>query len=284
MKCVSFSHGGRSSWGCVVNKGIVDLGAALGQRAPTLKAALAAGLIAEAASVAGQRAADFGLDDVRFLPVVPDPDKIFCVGLNYESHRIEANLPPMQFPTIFMRVAASQTAHREAILRPRESQMLDFEGELAIVIGRGGRRIKGDEAGPHIAGYALYNDGSVRDWQRHTPQWGPGKNFNLTGAFGPWLVTRDEIADGTDLSFETRLNGTIVQRGTSSDMIFSFSDLVEYISTFTTLAPGDVIVTGTPAGVGAQRTPPLFMNEGDRVEIHSDQLGTLVNVVAGDEN
>lgn len=284
MKCVSFFNAGRSSWGCVSGQTIVDLGAAFGERAPTLKAALTSGLIEEAADLASRRAADFRLDEVRFLPVVPDPDKIFCVGLNYESHRIEANLPPVQYPVLFMRVAASQTGHGEPILRPRESQMLDFEGELALVIGRGGRRIPADQARAHIAGYALYNDGSVRDWQRHTPQWGPGKNFDSTGSFGPWLVTPDEIPGGTDIQLETRLNGTVVQRGSSSDMIFSFARLIEYISTFTTLVPGDVIVTGTPAGVGAQRTPPLFMQDGDRIEIHSEQLGTLVNVIAADES
>lgn len=283
MKCVSFSHAGRAGWGCISGDGIVDLGAAFGDRAPTLKSALGAGLLEEAAGIASRRAVDLRVEDVDFLPVVPDPDKIFCVGLNYESHRLEANLPPVEFPVIFLRVAASQTGHGQPIVRPRESRMLDFEGELAIVIARGGRRIRAEDALEHVAGYSLYNDASVRDWQRHTPQWGPGKNFDATGAFGPWLVTRDEIPEGTDLALETRLNGVTVQQGNSSDMIFSFARLIEYISTFTTLAPGDVIVTGTPAGVGGQRKPPLFMNDGDRIEVRSDRLGTLANVITPDE-
>jgi 2-keto-4-pentenoate hydratase/2-oxohepta-3-ene-1,7-dioic acid hydratase in catechol pathway len=166
--------------------------------------------------------------------------------------------------------------------RPRESKMFDYEGEIAVIIGTGGRRIPEADSWKHIAGYACYNDGSVRDWQRHTVQWTAGKNFARTGPFGPWMVTADEIPPGTVLTLVTRLNGTEMQRATTEMMIFKIPRLINYISTFTELVPGDVIVTGTPGGVGSRRTPPVWMNPGDKVEIEVDKVGVLQNTITED--
>jgi 2-keto-4-pentenoate hydratase/2-oxohepta-3-ene-1,7-dioic acid hydratase in catechol pathway len=183
---------------------------------------------------------------------------------------------------VFLRVAASQTGHLQPIVLPPESSQLDYEAEIAIVIGKGGRRITEADAWNHIAGYSAYNDGSVRDWQRHTAQFTPGKNFDRTGAFGPWLVTRGEIEDGEELLVESRLNGKVMQHATTAMMIFPIPRLIAYCSTFTTLEPGDVIVTGTPGGVGARRTPPVWMKAGDKIEIEVGKVGVLVNTIAAE--
>ncbi len=282
MKLASFVLRGQPTWGAVTSDGVVDLGRALGARFPTLRAVLAADALDEVRSDADSRRADAPLDDVTFLPVIPDPDKIVCVGLNYEEHRIEANREPTDNPALFLRVPGSQVGHGQPIVVPRESTSLDYEGEIAVVIGRGGRRIAERDAWSHIAGYAPYNDGSIRDWQRHTTQWTAGKNFAATGGFGPWMVTRDEIADGEELTLETRLNGVVMQRATTEMMIFRIPTLIRYVSTFVPLLPGDVIVTGTPGGVGFKRNPPVFMKPGDRVEVEVGQVGTLVNPVAAE--
>lgn len=183
---------------------------------------------------------------------------------------------------LFLRVAESQIGHLQPILLPAESSHLDYEGEIAIVIGEAGRRIQQADAWGYVAGYSAYNDGSIRDWQRHTIQFTAGKNFTGTGAFGPWMVTRDEIADGEELTLETRLNGQVMQRTTTEMMIFKIPELIAYISTFTSLQPGDVIVTGTPGGVGAKRVPPVWMKPGDTVEIEVGKVGVLVNSIATD--
>ncbi len=181
-----------------------------------------------------------------------------------------------------MRVGESQAGHQQPILKPSESTQLDYEGEIAVIIGKAGRRIAEADAWSHVAGYSAYNDGSVRDWQKHTLQFTAGKNFTGTGAFGPWMVTRDEIADGEELTLETRLNGQVMQKTTTASMIFSIPVLIEYISAFTSLQPGDVIVTGTPGGVGAKRVPPVWMKPGDTVEIEVGKVGVLVNSIAPD--
>lgn len=178
-----------------------------------------------------------------------------------------------------MRFATSQTAHGKGIPLPPESTQLDFEGEIAVVIGKGGRRIGKANAWEHVAGYAPYNDASIRDWQYHTTQWTAGKNFDGTGAFGPWMVTRDEIADGQRLELVTRLNGEEMQRGNTDQLIFSIPTLINYASTIVTLEPGDVIVTGTPSGVGVKREPQLFMKAGDRIEVEVSGVGRLENRV-----
>ncbi len=280
MKLVSFSKHGQKSYGAVIESGVVDLGAVLGSRYPDLKALLTADAVAEAASVVDQGQADFALEDVELLPVIPNPGKIWCCGLNYGEHVRETNREITEQPTFFLRVADSQVGHNQAMLRPPESTQFDYEAEIAVVIGRSGRRIAEADAGQHVAGYTCYNDGSVRDWQRHTSQWVPGKNFWRTGGFGPWMVTSDEIPFGTLMTLTTRLNGEELQRATTEMMIHSIARQIAYVSTIAPLEPGDVIVTGTPGGVGAKRNPPLWMKAGDVVEIEVDRIGVLRNTVA----
>lgn len=282
MKLVSFSRNGQQSYGAVTEKGVVDLGAVLGSRYIDLKALLTADALTEAAAVVAQGEAGFGLADVDLLPVIPNPGKIWCCGLNYGEHVRETNREITEQPTFFLRVADSQVGHGQDMLRPRESIQFDYEAEIAVVIGRPGRRIAEADAGRHVAGYACYNDGSVRDWQRHTQQWAPGKNFWRTGGFGPWMVTSDEIPFGTLMTLTTRLNGEELQRATTDMMIHSIARQIAYVSTIAPLEPGDVIVTGTPGGVGARRTPPVWMKAGDVVEIEVDRIGVLRNPVADD--
>jgi 2-keto-4-pentenoate hydratase/2-oxohepta-3-ene-1,7-dioic acid hydratase in catechol pathway len=246
--------------------------------APDLRTAIAQSEFVKAGE--GVRSGDaIDFEDLRFLPVVPNPSKIFCVGLNYRSHAEETSNEIGQYPVLFLRVAESQVGHLEGMVAPSVSTEFDYEGELAVVIGRAGRAISRDRALEHVAGYACYNDGSVRDWQRHTRQFTPGKNFWRTGGFGPWMVDTGEIPDPSALTLTTRLNGEVVQQASTSELVFSVPELIEYISTFVPLAPGDVIVSGTPAGVGARRTPPLFMKDGDDVSVEISGIGTLANRV-----
>ena len=278
MAFVSFRRAdGTASYGRLVGDGIVDLGGRPG-RATTLKAALAAGL-AEG-SDDGERVE---LASVTLLPVIPDPAKILCVGHNYESHRQETGRAKVDHPSIFTRFADTLVADGASIVRPRASTSLDFEGELAIVIGRGGRAIAEADAMTHVAGYACFNDASIRDWQWHTSQFTPGKNFPGTGGFGPMLVTPDEAGDLSDVHVVTRLNGETVQDQPIRDMIFPISKIIAYVSVFTALSPGDVIATGTPGGVGAKRTPPLWMKSGDTVEVSIGPVGTLTNRIVDEE-
>jgi 2-keto-4-pentenoate hydratase/2-oxohepta-3-ene-1,7-dioic acid hydratase in catechol pathway len=282
MKLASFECDGKRAWGSVVGDQVYDLGAVLGDRARDLKSALADGSPA-AWTRAQAEAPRHAFSAITWLPVIPNAGKVLCVGLNYDDHRRETGNNAVGFPTIFVRFADSQTGHETDLVRPAGSTQLDYEGELAVIIGRGGRRIPEAEALAHIAGYACFNDGSVRDWQRHTSQFTPGKNFPATGGCGPWMVTVDEIADVQALELTTRVNGKTVQNAQTAQMIFSVARIVSYCSTFTPLAPGDVIATGTPGGVGARRTPPLFLKPGDRVEVEISGVGRLVNSVA-DEN
>lgn len=279
MKLLSFTANGRDSYGAVVGDGVVDLGARLGLRLPSLRALIAAGAWDEAAALVARGKADHALADIRFRPVVPDPGKILCIGLNYRDHVAETARDVTEKPVIFARFADSQIGHGEAMVRPRVSTQLDYEGELAIVIGKPGRHVAEADALGHIAGYACYNDGSVRDWQRHTHQYTPGKNFAGTGAFGPWMVTADEIPDPTRLKLVTRLNGGVRQEATTDLMIFSIPEQIAYISAFTPLMPGDVIVTGTPGGVGSRRNPPEYMRAGDVIEVEISGVGLLRNPV-----
>jgi 2-keto-4-pentenoate hydratase/2-oxohepta-3-ene-1,7-dioic acid hydratase in catechol pathway len=283
MKLVSFERQGRAGFGAVVDAGVIDLGAAFAGRFADLKALLAGDALADAAKLVAQRPADFALADVTLLPVIPEPGKIWCCGLNYHEHVRETNRDVTEQPTFFLRVADSQVAHGQAMVRPKESTQLDYEAEIAVIIGRGGRRNAEADVARHIAGYACYNDGSVRDWQRHTSQWVPGKNFWRTGGFGPWMVTADEIPFGTSMTLVTRLNGVEMQRATTEMMIHSIARQVAYVSTIAPLQPGDVIVTGTPGGVGARRQPPVWMKAGDVVEIEVDRIGVLRNPVADED-
>lgn len=280
MKLSTVTHAGRQTWGLVEGDFFHDVGAVLSERYADLKAAVTAGLsgVAEARAAA----ATVALADVVFLPVIPNPDKIMCVGLNYEMHRQETGRTEVENPTIFARYANSQTGHLAPIIRPKVSSELDFEGELAVIIGTGGRYISRADAMRHVAGYACYNDGSIRDFQRHTHQFTPGKNFPDTGAFGPWMMTPDELGDLAKLRLQTRLNGEVVQDALIEQMIFDIPRQIEYCSTFTRLEPGDVIVTGTPGGVGAKRKPPLWMKPGDVVEVEVERLGILRNPVVAE--
>lgn len=277
MRVASFKSARGSSYGIVTDSGVIDAGRRL-KDCPTLKSLLAGGRLDELKKLAGERA-DCALDAVELLPTIPDPDKIFCIGVNYATHLAESGHPTPAHPMIFTRFANSQVGHGQPMIRPLESERFDFEGEMAVIIGKGGRRIAREAALRHVAGYACYNDGSIRDWQRHTSQFAPGKNFIGTGGFGPWMVTTDELTDISKQTLITRLNGVEVQKAPISDLVFDVAALIAYCSTFTELAPGDVIVTGTTGGVGAYRTPPLWMKGGDVVEVEITGIGTLRNPV-----
>ena len=279
MKLASFEIDNSSTWGVIEGAEAVDVGAVLRDRYPDLKSAIAADAFSAARDAAG-KAKRYATADIIWLTVIPNPDKILCIGLNYETHRKETGRTEVENPTVFGRFANSQTGHLANIIRPKLSHDLDFEGELAVVIGKPGRHITRSDAWSHIAGYACYNEGSVRDFQRHTHQFTPGKNFPGTGAFGPWMMTPDELGDVTRLRLQTRLNGEIVQDALINQMIFDIPRQIEYCSSFTRLEPGDVIATGTPGGVGSRRTPPLWMKPGDIVEVEIDRLGVLRNGVA----
>ncbi len=224
------------------------------------------------------------LNAVRILPPVPRPPKILCVGLNYDDHLEESGLKKPAYPELFARFATSLIAHGEPIRRPRESSALDYEAELAVVIGRRGRRVNRDRALDHVAGYSLFNDASLRDFQLRTPQWTMGKNFDATGAFGPWLATPDAVPPGAHgLRIQGRLNGRVMQDARTDQLIFSVPVLIEMISVAISLEPGDVIVTGTPGGVGAARKPPVFMRPGDVFEVEIEGIGVLSNPVQDEE-
>jgi 2-keto-4-pentenoate hydratase/2-oxohepta-3-ene-1,7-dioic acid hydratase in catechol pathway len=220
------------------------------------------------------------LSAVRLLPPVPNPPKIICVGLNYDDHLTESGLKKPTYPEIFARYASSLISHGDSIRRPRESALLDYEAELAVVIGKRGRRIPPDQALAHVAGYSLFNDATIRDFQLRTPQWTIGKNFDSTGAFGPWLVTPDAVPPAASgLRIQGRLNGQLMQDSRTDRLIFNVPTLIELISVAMTVEPGDVIITGTPGGVGAARKPPVFMRSGDVFEVEIDGIGVLSNPV-----
>jgi 2-keto-4-pentenoate hydratase/2-oxohepta-3-ene-1,7-dioic acid hydratase in catechol pathway len=279
MKLASFVIDGRRTYGIVRERDVIDLRARLGDTYPDLRAWLDGGSLSTLAALADAPDGDAALSAITWLPTVTRPDKILCIGLNYKAHIREVGRKVEDFPVIFLRLETSHVGHLQPIIRPRISQQFDYEGELAVIIGKGGRYISADRALEHVAGYSIYNDGSVRDWQRHTHQYTPGKNFPGSGAFGPWLVTSDEIADPASLHLTTRLNGAVVQDSGIDDLLFDVPSLIAYCSTFTTLTPGDVIVTGTPGGVGAARKPPLWMKPGDSVDVEISAIGTLSNFV-----
>lgn len=279
MKLSSYITAQGASYGLVDGERVYDLALRLGARAPDLKQAIASNALACVASRLGAGDADYLVNDLTFLPVLPNAGRIFCVGLNYKAHLEEVGRADTTDPTLFMRFTQSQTGHGQPLVCPVESDAFDFEGEIAAVIGLGGRRIAEDRALEHVAGLSCYNDGSVRDWQGKTTQWTSGKNFPATGAFGPWMVTPDELPLDRVIALKTRLNGVEVQSTTTDLMIFPIAKLVSFISTFTTLEAGDVILTGTPGGVGFKRSPPLFMKDGDTVEVEVEGIGVLRNRV-----
>ena len=280
MKLISYRDSKGESYGVATNGGVVNVGRTL--KYPDLRTLLDADALQEVRDYVDDRATECVLDDITLLPPVQNPEKIIMVGLNYATHVAEGGRDTPQYPMLFPRYANTQVGHGQAMIRPKASEKLDFEGELAFVVGKAGRHVAKENAYDYVAGYACYNDGSIRDWQRHTGQFMPGKNFIGTGAFGPWLVTTDEIPDPEVMSLVTRLNGEEMQRATIDDLIFGVPDLMAYITTFTELVPGDVVVTGTTGGVGAYRTPPVWMKEGDTIEVVISGIGILRNPIANE--
>jgi 2-keto-4-pentenoate hydratase/2-oxohepta-3-ene-1,7-dioic acid hydratase in catechol pathway len=282
MRLLSFAVGDYVSFGAVNGEGIVDLGRLLGEQYPTLGTVLRAGELHRALSLGGTSKPTIALAEVRYLPTVTDPEKIICIGINYPDRNAEykdgAEAP--KYPSVFMRTPGSLVGHLEPIVNPLESKQLDYEGEIVLVIGKAGRRIAAADAWQHVAGLALMNEGSVRDWLRHSKfNVTPGKNFERSGSFGPWLVTADEIPAGAQLRLTTHVNGELRQEDTTANLIFPFARLIEYLSSFMRLLPGDVIATGTPTGAGARFDPPKYLRGGDVVEVHVPELGTLRNTV-----
>lgn len=280
MKLVSFRHGDRAAWGVVVADAVLDLSSVQ----PSLRHFIASADFARRADLVTRGAPTLPLREVRYLPVIPDPDKIVCVVRNYLDHHQEAVSAGLQvtlaeFPPIFLRYARSQVGHGEPIIRPRVSVQLDWEGELAVIIGKRGRHIAEADAMAHVAGYSVYNDASIREFQFHAKQIAAGKNFDGTGAFGPCMVTCDEVMDPDNLTLETRLNGDVMQSSSTRHMIFKIPRLINYASQIFELLPGDVLVTGTPSGVGWSRKPPVFMKAGDVVEVEIEKVGLLRNPI-----
>jgi 5-carboxymethyl-2-hydroxymuconate isomerase len=272
MKLLSFEIGGRTRVGALAGDGVVDLT----EQCAALREALGRRLEVKAKP-------DYGLDEIAFLPPVPHPEKIICVGVNYGNRNAEykdnSELP--KYPSIFVRFPGSLVGHRRPILRPPESAQLDYEGEIAIVIGKGGRRIAEQDADSHIAGLTCANEGTIRDWTRHGKfNVTQGKSWEASGAIGPWLVTADEFRSFDDIQLTTRVNGEVRQDDNTANLMFPFRSLIRYISTWTALKPGDVIITGTPVGAGIRFTPPKFLKAGDVVEVQVGGVGTLSNTVA----
>jgi 2-keto-4-pentenoate hydratase/2-oxohepta-3-ene-1,7-dioic acid hydratase in catechol pathway len=283
MKLVSFRIGGTAHYGVVVGNGVVDLTPRLGARFPDIRAVLSAGALSEAERATKGATADYKLDDIQFDPVIPNPGKILCVGLNYEEHRAETGRPKSENPSIFTRFADTQIGHLQPIVKPKLSDNVDYECELALIIGKGGRYISESAAYDHVAGYSCYNDVSIRDYQNHTSQWTPGKNFPATGPFGPYMVTRDEMGALAGKKIQTRVSGERLQHADFDQMIFPVPRIIEYISRFTTLAPGDVIISGTPGGVGMRREPRRWMKPGETVEVEIDGIGILKNTIVAED-
>lgn len=279
MKLVSYTANGKQAYGIARDDGIVDLTSRIGDSYPDIKSLIAGDGLEAAAAAADGESPDQSLDGITYRPVIENPDKIICVGLNYKAHREETGRAPTDNPALFIRFADTQAGHNQPMIKPRASDMFDYEGELAVIIGKGGRHVKAADYASVIAGYSIYNDGSVRDFQSHTIQWTAGKNFPKTGGFGPWMVTADELGDPAQLELTTRLNGKVLQNTTTDLMIFDIPTLIEYITSFTELGAGDVISTGTPGGVGNKRNPQIFMKGGDTVEVEISKIGTLVNPI-----
>lgn len=286
MKFLSFSHAGRNSYGAVIENGtdagIVDLGARHPEL-PDLRAALRQQQLTRLGQEAAGSSADFSLGDIEFLPTIPNPEKIICIGVNYANRNAEykdgSDLP--EYPSVFMRTRESLAGHGQTLLRPPESEQLDYEGEIVLVVGKEGRRIPREKASQHVAGLTLMNEGSIRDWLRHSKfNVTQGKNFEHSGALGPWLVTADELDPMSELHLQTRVNGELRQDDTTANLLFPFDYLISYVSTFYRLKPGDIIATGTPNGAGARFNPPKYLRHGDVVEVEVAGIGVLSNTVA----
>jgi 2-keto-4-pentenoate hydratase/2-oxohepta-3-ene-1,7-dioic acid hydratase in catechol pathway len=276
LKFLSYEHTHGPAFGAVVGDEIVDLS----DVGPSLKAVLATGPLDNLKTVIAKRKPSVRLDHVVLHQVVPDAQRIICVGKNYRDHAMEMGGPPPADPTLFIRTPQSLVGHKQSIVCPKNSSQYDYEGELALIIGKGGRHITKDKALSHVAGYTCFMDGSLRDYQKHS--FTAGKNFDSSGACGPWLVPATQVPNPQDLRLITRVNGVVMQNDSTAQMIFTIPDIIAYISAFTHLEPGDVIATGTPAGVAAGRTPPPWLKPGDRVEVEIEKIGTLANTVIGE--
>jgi 2-keto-4-pentenoate hydratase/2-oxohepta-3-ene-1,7-dioic acid hydratase in catechol pathway len=279
MRLAKLQRGDRAIWAAMVDEGAVDLSTAVGD---DVRRHLGRDSLKRLAEFAERRPPDIASDELTYAPFLPRPEKIICVGVNYrnrnEEYRDGSELP--KYPSLFFRAPSSFTAHEAQLVRPSESDQLDYEGELAIVIGTGGRRIAKEQALDHVAGLTLVNDGTLRDWVRHAKfNVTQGKNFDSSGAIGPWMVTADEFDGFDSIPIQTRVNGALRQDDTTASLIFGFDDLIAYVSSFTTLKAGDIISTGTPPGAGARLDPPVYLKPGDVVEVSSPQIGSLRNGV-----
>ena len=280
MKFASFqTKDGKATYGMVNGDRVVDLGADR-PHLPSLKDFI--GSDEFTSGKVATKGQDYALSDVTLLPLIPNPGKIICVGLNYSEHIKETGRSDSEFPVLFLRTVTSQVGHGTPIVKAKNSDKFDYEGELALVIGKPGRHIAPADTLSHIAGYSCYNDGTMRDFQRHTHQYTPGKNFDRSGSFGPFLVMPDVITDRKATMLVTRVNGQEVQKASLAHMVFSIEDIISYVSSYTTLETGDVIVTGTPGGVGDRRTPPLYLFAGDTVEVEITGVGLLSNSVVNE--
>ena len=279
MKLASYQHDGKDTWGVVSGDGLIDMGARVGAKYPTLRAVLEADALAEIESEAAGQSADQRVDAVTLQPVITHADKILAIGLNYRTHVEEGGRAIPEHPMIFVRWNDSQVGHDQPLVRPKVSHIFDFEGEMAVIIGKKARHVSEADSLDYIAGYSCFNDGSVRDWQRHTGQFTPGKNFFRSGSFGPFMVTSDEAGPPDSHTLITRLNGEEMQRATTDDLLFNVPQLMAYITAFTELNPGDVIATGTTGGVGFYREPQVFMKPGDVIEVDISEIGLLSNTI-----
>ncbi len=271
---------GEAVWAVVAESGAIGLSELVGAGHGAIHRFLDPGGLSRLRDFAAGRTPDIAPEEIRYAPFLTDPEKIICVGVNYRDRNAEyrdgSEAPG--FPSLFIRVPTSFTGHDSPLVRPAESEQLDYEGEIAIIVGKAGRRIPKDHALEHIAGLTLVNEGTVRDWVRHAKfNVTQGKNFDSSGAIGPWMVSADEIGDYDDLRIQTRVNGELRQDDTTAHTMFGFAQLIEYLSAFTTLKPGDIVSTGTPAGAGARFDPPRFLEPGDSVEVSSPMIGTLRN-------
>ena len=286
MRLLSYLLDGEPHYGAAVDGGVVDLTKRIGHDFSDVKALIAANALADAqGAVAGQKR-DYALKDLVLLPPVLAPEKLWCIGVNYAERNAEykdsSDLP--KYPSLFVRSMSSMTGSGQPLEKPRVSEQLDYEGELVIVIGQGGRHISREKAWSHIFGLTLCNEGTVRDWLRHGKfNVTQGKNFDRSGSIGPWIVTADELDPRGPHDIITRVNGEVRQQDTTERLMFPFDFLISYLSTFATLKPGDMIVTGTPTGAGARFDPPRWLKVGDVVEVESSRIGVLRNVVAAEQ-
>ena len=278
MKFVSFLQKSQAKFGISDGKNITDLTGKI-NGANTLKELISNKGIEEAKQYAKKNPGDISLDKIEYLPVIPNPGKIICVGLNYSEHVKETGRTVEQNPVIFFRVPESQTAHKQPIQKPKVSESLDYECEMAVIMDEAGKHIDPKDALKHIIGYSCYNECTVREWQQHTRQFGMGKNFEKTGSFGPHMILAENIPDYTKLTIQTRLNGKVMQDAKLSQLIFDIPSLISYVSKAIPWRAGDVLVTGTPGGVGFKRKPPIFMKDGDKVEVEISEIGVLSNII-----